>query len=104
MLHDVGKLRIPDAILKKPDQFTRSERTMMEAHTIRGQRLLSDRPSMHRAAIIARSHHESWAGSGYPDGLVGEAIPLEARITSAADVLDALIAVRCYKGSWRCTR
>jgi putative two-component system response regulator len=55
---------------------------------------------MDRAARIARSHHEHWDGSGYPDGLAGEAIPLEARITAAADILDALIATRCYKQSW----
>jgi putative two-component system response regulator len=55
---------------------------------------------MHRAAAIARSHHECWDGSGYPDGIKDEDIPLAARITSAADVLDALIATRCYKQSW----
>jgi HD-GYP domain-containing protein (c-di-GMP phosphodiesterase class II) len=58
------------------------------------------RPSMQRAARIAHAHHECWDGSGYPQGLAGEAIPLEARITAAADVLDALVADRCYKESW----
>jgi putative two-component system response regulator len=100
MLHDVGKLRIPAAILKKPDGLTANERTVMESHTVRGELLLIDRPTMRRAAAIARSHHESWDGQGYPDRIQGEAIPLAARITAAADVLDALIADRCYKQAW----
>jgi len=100
MLHDVGKLRIPPEVLKKPGLLTAFERQVMESHTVRGERLLSDRPSMRCAARIARSHHEAWNGSGYPDGLKGKAIPLEARITAAADILDALIAQRCYKESW----
>jgi len=100
IVHDVGKLRVPAEVLKKPEAFTDNERALMQQHTVRGERLLSQRPSMHRAAEIARSHHEFWDGSGYPDGLKGEAIPLAARITAAADVLDALIATRCYKQSW----
>lgn len=100
MLHDVGKLRIPEEILKKPGALTAEERSLMESHTMRGERLLADRPTMRRAARIARSHHEAWDGSGYPDHLAGQDIPLEARITAAADVLDALIAERCYKQAW----
>jgi len=100
MLHDVGKLRIPPDVLKKPGQLTPYERQVMESHTVRGERLLSDRATMRRAARIARSHHEAWDGSGYPDGLKGRSIPLEARITTAADILDALISQRCYKESW----
>jgi putative two-component system response regulator len=100
ILHDVGKLRVPVEVLKKPQAFNDRERQVMQQHTIRGERLLSGRSSMDRAARIARSHHEHWDGSGYPDGLAGEAIPLEARITAAADILDALIATRCYKQSW----
>lgn len=100
MLHDVGKLRISPEILKKPADLTPSERKVMQQHTIQGEQLLADRQSMKRAARIARSHHERWDGTGYPDGLTGEAIPAEARITAAADVLDALIAQRCYKQSW----
>lgn len=100
MLHDVGKLRISPEILKKPADLTPSERKIMQQHTIQGEQLLADRQSMERAARIARSHHERWDGTGYPDGLAGEAIPAEARITAAADVLDALIAQRCYKQSW----
>jgi len=100
MLHDVGKLTIPDDVLKKPGRLTDKQRRSMESHTVRGQRLLSRRPSMSRAACIARSHHECWDGSGYPDGLHREQIPIEARITAAADILDALVADRCYKESW----
>jgi len=100
MLHDVGKLAIPAEILKKPGGLTDDERLAMEAHTASGERILADAPTMRRAARIARSHHECWDGSGYPDGLAGDAIPLEARITAAADVLDALVADRCYKEAW----
>jgi len=100
MLHDVGKLTIPPSILKKPDALTTDERAIMESHTTRGEDLLGARPSMRRAARIARSHHEAWDGTGYPDGLRGDAIPIEARITSAADVFDALVSTRCYKQAW----
>jgi putative two-component system response regulator len=100
MLHDVGKLRIPAEILAKPGVLTRAERLIMESHTIRGERMLSDRTSMKRAARIARSHHEDWNGRGYPDGLAGNDIPLEARITAVADVLDALVSPRPYKQAW----
>jgi putative two-component system response regulator len=100
MLHDVGKLGIPAEILSKPGVLTRAERRIMESHTIRGERLLSNRTSMQRAARIARSHHEDWNGGGYPDGIGGDAIPLEARITAVADVLDALVSPRPYKQAW----
>lgn len=100
MLHDIGKLRVPVDVLKKPEAFTPRERDLMQQHALRGERLLLGLPGMQRAARIARHHHERWDGGGYPDGLAGEAIPLEARITAAADVLDALIAARCYKQSW----
>jgi putative two-component system response regulator len=100
MLHDVGKLRVPADVLKKPEAFTDHERSIMQQHTVRGERMLAGRATMERAARIARSHHEHWDGTGYPDGLASAAIPIEARITAAADVLDALIATRCYKQSW----
>jgi putative two-component system response regulator len=100
MLHDVGKLTTPHEVLKKPGALTDGERGIMESHTIQGERLLSRRPTMSRAARIARSHHECWDGSGYPDGRKGAEIPLEARITAVADVLEALVADRCYKQSW----
>ena len=100
MLHDVGKLYIPPRVLQKPGALSPTERDIMESHTVRGERMLSGQESMLRASRIARSHHEAWNGSGYPDGLVGDAIPLEARITTAADILDALLASRCYKRPW----
>jgi putative two-component system response regulator len=100
MLHDVGKLFIPSEILRKPDGLSPHERSLMESHTIHGERLLRGRPSLARAASIARSHHEAWDGSGYPDGLVGDAIPLEARIVAVADCIDALVAHRAYKAGW----
>lgn len=100
ILHDVGKLRIPADVLKKPDAFDEHERNLMQSHTTRGARMLSGLQGMERAARIANCHHERWDGTGYPNGLRGEEIPLEARITAAADVLDALIAQRCYKQSW----
>ena len=100
MLHDVGKLMVAHDVLQKPGELTDRQRRAMQAHTAAGRRLLSSRQSMHRAARIAHAHHECWDGSGYPRGLAGAAIPLEARITAAADVLDALVAERCYKESW----
>lgn len=100
MLHDVGKLTVPPSILTKREALTSKEWAALESHAVRGERLLSARPSMERASRIARSHHEAWDGSGYPDGLAGDAIPIEARITAAADVLDALIADRAYKRRW----
>jgi putative two-component system response regulator len=100
MLHDVGKLNIPHDILKKRAVLTDAERAIMQDHTIRGERMLSRRESMQRAARIARHHHEHYDGTGYPDRLAGENIPLEARITSVADVLDALMSDRCYKQAW----
>ncbi|MBT8486519.1 MAG: HD domain-containing protein [Phycisphaerae bacterium] len=100
MLHDVGKLLVPRAILAKPAALTPAEREIMASHTILGADLLAARETMHRAASIARSHHECWDGSGYPDGLAGERIPLAARITAVADVFDALVSDRVYKEAW----
>ncbi len=100
MLHDVGKLYIAPEILRKPGRLDDTERRTMESHTLLGEQLLAGPASMVRAARIARSHHECWDASGYPDGLAGAAIPLEARITAAADVLDALLSDRGYKKAW----
>jgi putative two-component system response regulator len=100
MLHDVGKMTIPRQVLMKPGALTVKERAVMDCHTTRGHRMLIERDDMHQAARIARHHHEAWDGSGYPDGLAGDAIPLEARITSVADVFDALISQREYKRAW----
>lgn len=100
ILHDVGKIHIPDRILTKPGPLDDDERRQMQQHTLVGERILSRTAFFERARRIARSHHENWDGSGYPDGLAGEAIPLEARIVHVADVYDALTSQRVYKQPW----
>lgn len=104
MLHDVGKIQIPDTILNKPGPLTAAERRIMQQHTIAGEQLLGDAPSFGVARVIARSHHEDWDGSGYPDGLKGDSIPLAARIVHLVDVFDALTAKRAYKDAWPLNR
>ncbi|MCS7033235.1 MAG: HD domain-containing protein [Phycisphaerae bacterium] len=103
ILHDVGKLHVPDHILNKPGPLSDEERRAMEQHTVVGERILSTRPFFGRARRIARSHHENFDGSGYPDGLKGQEIPLEARIVHVADVYDALTSARAYKEAWSVT-
>lgn len=100
MLHDIGKIHIPDEILKKPGPLDDNERFIMKQHTLFGERILSKRPFFNRARQIARSHHENWDGSGYPDGLSKDAIPLSARIVHVVDVYDALTQPRVYKRAW----
>jgi putative two-component system response regulator len=101
-LHDIGKIGVPDAILLKADKLNDAERQIMRTHTTVGAELLSKSniPHMQMAEEIARHHHEWWDGSGYPGNLSGTAIPLAARITSLADVFDALTHVRPYKVAW----
>ena len=104
-LHDVGKAGIPDHILFKPGPLTFEERAVMKEHALLGHTAISMAAKKHVGAPtllrqveeIVRSHHECWDGSGYPDGLSGEAIPLSARIMAVADVFDALIDKRVYK-------
>lgn len=103
-LHDIGKFGIPDIILLKPGRLTREEFECMKSHTTIGAMTLKKAYNRHprndflRMGIaIARSHHEKWDGSGYPDGLAGESIPLSARIMAVADVYDALRSKRPYK-------
>lgn len=103
ILHDVGKLHVRDLILNKPGPLDDAERKEMEQHTVVGERILSSRPFFRRARLIARSHHENWDGTGYPDGLGGDAIPVEARIVHVADVYDALTTARAYKDAWDVT-
>jgi putative two-component system response regulator len=101
-LHDVGKIGVPDAILRKPGPLTDAEWGLMREHTVIGARLLSGGRSrlMQLAQQIARSHHEQWDGSGYPDRLAGEQIPLAGRLVMVADVFDALLSDRVYRRAW----
>ncbi len=101
-LHDVGKIAIPDAILRKTTSLTSEEFEVIKSHTVVGASLLEGGKSVYlqMARRIARSHHEHFDGKGYPDGLRGEAIPLEARIVAVADVFDALVSRRPYKQAW----
>lgn len=96
-LHDVGKMSVDQAVLKKKGRLDDRERKEMDQHTIYGHQILKDSPRLEMAAEIALNHHEAWAGTGYPNGLKGEAIPLSARIVQIADVYDALRAERPYK-------
>lgn len=97
ILHDVGKLLVPDEILKKPASLDDEERRTMELHTTAGESMLPDKPFFRIARQIARSHHENWDGSGYPDGLAGGAIPPAARLVRVVDMFDALRSERVYK-------
>ncbi|HID46739.1 MAG TPA: response regulator [Chromatiaceae bacterium] len=101
-LHDIGKIGIPDAILLKPARLTADERKVMETHTTIGFDILKGSSSAYlsMAAHIALHHHEHFDGKGYPHGLKGDEIPLEARIVAVADTLDALMTVRPYKKAW----
>jgi HD-GYP domain-containing protein (c-di-GMP phosphodiesterase class II) len=101
-MHDVGKIAIPDGILRKPGPLDDHERAIIESHATVGAELLSGSRSglVRRAEEIARTHHERWDGTGYPAGLAGEEIPLAGRICALCDVFDALISDRPYKRAW----
>ena len=98
-MHDVGKLGIPDDILRKPASLNEPEQGVMRQHTMIGGRILGNSSSklLQAGQVIAMSHHEWWDGSGYPNGLSGEGIPLSGRICAVADVFDAVTSVRPYK-------
>lgn len=96
-LHDVGKIGVPDAILLKPGPLTAGEFAIMQRHTIIGEQLCGELRSLRRVRPIVRHHHEHLDGSGYPDGLRGDAVPLLAQIMAVVDVFDALISARPYK-------
>ena len=96
-LHDIGKIGIDDAILRKPGGLTAEEFKIMQTHTVKGAAILSTVPDLAPLIPIVRSHHERWDGRGYPDGLVGEAIPRLARIVAVADTFDAMTSDRPYR-------
>jgi putative nucleotidyltransferase with HDIG domain len=97
LLHDIGKVAVPDAILYKPGKLTDKERALMAQHPVIGAEIVSGIEFLGEAPKIIRSHHERWDGSGYPDGLAAEEIPLSARVFAVADVLDALTTDRPYR-------
>jgi putative two-component system response regulator len=98
-LHDVGKIGVPDAILLKAGRLTAEEFAVMKQHTVTGDRLCGSLKLLRLVRPIVRSHHERADGSGYPDGLVGDAIPLLAQITGIVDVYDALTTERVYRSA-----
>jgi HD-GYP domain-containing protein (c-di-GMP phosphodiesterase class II) len=99
LLHDVGKIGVPDAILNKPGKLTEEEFAQMRLHPVHGARILSQINSAKVASILpgVKCHHERWDGKGYPDGLKGEEIPLLGRVLGVADFLDALSSDRSYR-------
>jgi putative nucleotidyltransferase with HDIG domain len=97
LLHDVGKVAVPDSILWKPEPLTPEERLLMERHPIVGWEILREIDFLGEAKLVVRHHHERWDGDGYPDRLGGDVIPLAARVFAVADVLDALTTVRPYR-------
>jgi HD-GYP domain-containing protein (c-di-GMP phosphodiesterase class II) len=100
LLHDIGKLGIPDAILLKPGSLTQREREVMQQHAMYGYNILAPIINLRQTLDIALYHHERWDGSGYPYSLVGEQIPLVARLFAVVDVFDALTSDRPYRPAW----
>jgi putative two-component system response regulator len=97
LIHDIGKLAVPEHILLKPGPLTPEERKIMEQHTLEGERICAPLRSFRNVLPIIRHHHEKQDGSGYPDGLKGEQIPLTARILQVTDIYDALTTDRPYR-------
>jgi HD-GYP domain-containing protein (c-di-GMP phosphodiesterase class II) len=96
-LHDIGKIGISDAILNKAGKLTDEEWEVMRRHPVIGKEIIKDIPFLQDAIPVVYAHHERWNGSGYPLGLHGKDIPLEARIFAVADIFDALTSVRPYR-------
>lgn len=100
LLHDIGKIGIPDSILLKPGKLTEGEFEVMRTHTTLGYEMLKDIPFLEDAVDVVLYHHERWDGAGYPFGLQGEEIPFAARLFAIADVWDALRSDRPYREAW----
>ncbi len=96
-IHDVGKITVPDAVLLKPGRLTEREFETMKHHAARGEHIAASSDVLRHVAKVVRAHHERFGGNGYPDGLKGEEIPLEARIVAVADTFDALTSTRVYR-------
>ena len=101
-MHDIGKIGIPDNILSKPGKLNAQERSIMEQHTEIGARIIGehDNPLLDMARTVALTHHEKWDGTGYPQGIKGDKVPLVGRIVAIEDVFDALVSKRPYKKAW----
>ncbi len=97
LLHDAGKVAVPDAILFKPGRLTHAERLTIEQHPVAGAEIVRDIDFLGAARDVIRHHHERWDGTGYPDKLAGEDIPVSARVFAVADTLDALTTNRPYR-------
>ena len=97
LLHDIGKVAIPDSILHKPEPLTPHERELIQQHPVTGWEIVRQVDFLGAASDVVRHHHEHWDGAGYPDGLAGEDIPLTARVFAVADTLDALTTDRPYR-------
>jgi putative nucleotidyltransferase with HDIG domain len=96
-LHDIGKIAIDDQVLRKPGRLTETEFEHMRTHVTRGAEIIETMPALAWALPVVRSHHERWDGSGYPDGLAGDQIPLAARVVAVADTFDAMTSDRPYR-------
>jgi HD-GYP domain-containing protein (c-di-GMP phosphodiesterase class II) len=97
VLHDLGKIGIPDEILKKPSRLTPQERMIVQKHPELGWAVIKNIPGCQTASLLILHHHEMWDGNGYPAGLKGEGIPLGARIVAVTDAFDAMTTDRCYR-------
>jgi putative nucleotidyltransferase with HDIG domain len=99
LLHDIGKIGVPEAILRKPEPLDADEWAVMRRHPVVGAQIVAPFEFFARGALVIRHHHERWDGSGYPDGLTGDSIPLGARIVAVVDVYDALTSARPYRAA-----